>query len=89
VKGNDEWLVEAKVVYNGNATNAARDSIGQLLQYRHFLYPSGSPVRSVALFTEPIGDAYVGLLDSVGIMSIWKAKGGWQGSAAAQADGLV
>ncbi|WP_411285728.1 MrcB family domain-containing protein, partial [Lapillicoccus sp.] len=26
-----EWLVEAKVVYAGNATNAVRDAIGQLL----------------------------------------------------------
>nr|WP_275693384.1 DUF3578 domain-containing protein [Nocardioides sp. TF02-7] len=59
VKEDHEWLVEAKVVYRGNATNAVRDAIGQLLQYRHFLYASDSAVRLVALFTEPVGDAYV------------------------------
>lgn len=89
LKGDDEWLVEAKVVYSGNATNAARDAMGQLLQYRHFLYDSESPVRLVALFTEPIGDAYVDLLESVGIMAVWKSTGGWHAGANPEAHGLV
>jgi MrcB-like, N-terminal domain len=88
-RGEDEWLVEAKVVYRGNATTAVRDAIGQLLQYRHFLYPIESRVRLVALFTEPVGKAYVGLLASAGIEAVWKGPGGWQGDAAAQGDGLV
>jgi len=83
VSGGEEWLVEAKVVYRGNTTNAVRDAIGQLLQYRHFLYPSDSSVRLVALFTEPVGDAYVKFLTSVGITSVWMATGGWHGSATA------
>ncbi len=89
LKYGDEWLVEAKVVYRGNATNAVRDAIGQLLQYRHFLYASGSAVRLVALFTEPVDDAYVDLLESVGIMTVWKATGGWQANAVAKSDGLI
>ena len=89
VRNADEWLVEAKVVYRGNATNAVRDAIGQLLQYRHFLYASDSPVLLVALFTEPVGDAYVEFLSSVGIRSVWKAQGGWHGSATAKSEGLV
>jgi hypothetical protein len=89
LRGHDEWLVEAKVVYRGNATNAVRDAIGQLLQYRFFLYPLGSPVRLVGLFTEPVGKAYLDLLASIGIAAVWKASGGWQADASAQTDGLV
>jgi len=86
--GQDEWLVEAKVVYNGNVTQAVRETIGQLLQYRHFLYPTGSSVRLLGLFTEPIGDAYVALLESLGIAAVWKDEGGWSGSPSAMSAGL-
>jgi MrcB-like, N-terminal domain len=88
-RGENEWLIEAKVVYRGNATNAVRDAIGQLLQYRFFLYPLGSPVRLVALFTEPVGDAYLDLLESVGIGAVWKGPDGWQASASTETGGLV
>lgn len=89
VKAAAEWLIEAKVVYSGNATNAVRETIGQLLQYRHFLYPADSNVRMVALFTEPVGDAYVALLNSIGIQAVWKSPNGWGGCDLAAADGLV
>jgi hypothetical protein len=50
----DHWLVEAKMVYHGDATSAVRAVVGQLFQYRHFLYPQGNPPKLVALFSEPI-----------------------------------
>ena len=84
-RDGQEWLVEAKVVYRGNATNAVRDALGQLLQYRHFLYDTGSPVRLVGLFTEEIGTAYVEL--EAWIRTV-KGSAGWTGSASAEADGL-
>jgi len=84
-----EWLVEAKVVYLGNATNAVRDAIGQLFQYRHFLYPPDSGVRLAALFTEPVGQAFVDLLQELGIEAIWKSPSGWEGSPGAVTAHLV
>lgn len=87
-RGTRLWLVEAKVLYRGNATNAVRGAIGQLLAYRHFLY-SGDDPALVALFSESIGDAYVGLLDSLGIRAVWPCGAGWCGSAAAVADGVA
>jgi MrcB-like, N-terminal domain len=57
--GEQEWQVEAKVIYQGNATSAVREAIGQLLTYRHFLYADAAPPRLLALFSEPIGGAYV------------------------------
>lgn len=87
--GQQEWLVEAKIVYNGNVTSAVRETIGQLLQYRHFLYPPGSTVRLLALFSEPIGDAYLELLEALTIAPVWKHASGWAGGASARAGGLI
>lgn len=84
-----EWLVEAKIVYEGNVTNAVRDAIGQLLQYRHLLYPEGTAIRLVALFSEAIGEAYVDLLSSLGIRAVWKSSSGWGGGPVAEAEGLI
>ena len=84
----DEWLVEAKVLYNGNATEAVRAALGQLYSYRHFL-PCDSAVRLIGLFTEPIGDAYVGFLEKYGVASVWKSGLGWAGSADAAAANLT
>lgn len=88
-KTPDEWLVEAKVVYRGNATNAVRAAIGQLICYRHFLYRGKPAPRLLALFSEPIGIAYVECLESLGIASVWKAPHGWWGSDSAISAGLV
>lgn len=77
------WLIEAKVVYNGDARQAVRAAISQLLEYSHFFYDSNSAPSRMALFTESVGDAYVGLLDSLGIAAVWKGEGTWEGSALA------
>jgi hypothetical protein len=83
-----EWLVEAKVLYQGNATSAVRAALGQLYAYRHFLYERIEP-QLVALFSEPIGDGYVVFLEGCGIASVWKDAEGWGGSTAATTNGIA
>jgi hypothetical protein len=78
-----EWLVEAKVVYRGNATEAVRAAIGQLLTYRHILYPKHRVPRLAALFSEPVGATYVELLEELQIIPIWRESGRWVGPRAA------
>jgi hypothetical protein len=80
--------VEAKVLYQGNATNAVRAAFGQLFAYRHFLYQKLQP-QLVALFSEPIGDGYVAFLEACGIASVWKESRGWAGSATATSWGIA
>jgi hypothetical protein len=88
-RGLEQWLVEAKVVYNGDARQAVRAAIGQLLEYSHFLYDADAKPRMMALFTEPIGKAFVGLLDRLGIAVVWKGLDRWEGSEEARMAGLV
>ncbi|GAA5074057.1 hypothetical protein GCM10023319_08030 [Nocardia iowensis] len=83
------WLVEVKMIYRGNAVEAVRAVVGQLLQYRHFLYPPTGDVGLVAVFNEPIGDACVGFLEAQGISSVWRHLDTWHGSLSATRDGLV
>lgn len=88
--GYEEWLVEAKVVYNGNASQAARAAIGQLFEYAHFLYLPPTPrPRMMALFTEPLGSGFVGLFDALGIGVVWKGPNDWEASDLAREAGLV
>jgi hypothetical protein len=86
---NREWLIEAKVLYLGNATDAVRAALGQLYAYRHFLYPRGRPPGLVALFSEPVGPAFVSFLETAGVASVWHEAGAWQGSTDALAAGLA
>ena len=84
-----EWLVEAKVVYNGNASQAVRAAIGQLLEYAKFLYEEVREPRMMALFTEPIGPLFVELLESLNIAAVWKDEHRWEASDFATSSGLV
>ncbi|WP_405853757.1 DUF3578 domain-containing protein [Streptomyces sp. NBC_00090] len=79
----EEWLVEAKVVRNGNPTQAVREAVGQLYEYRHFLYQRQSEPFLIGLFSERIG-AYVPYLEAQGIASIWRDGAGWDGSPKAR-----
>jgi hypothetical protein len=83
------WLVEAKVLYRGNATEAVRAAVGQLFQYQFFLCNESAPTNLVALFSEPIGDAYADFLESLGIAAVWKEEGKWRGSARAGDEGVA
>jgi len=76
------WLIEAKTV-GANAERAVREAIGQLFGYRHFCYRDlhRPDPALVALFSEPIGDAFVDLLTSLGIEAVWRDSGEWRGSA--------
>lgn len=83
-----EWLVEAKVIYRGNATHAVRAALGQLYTYRHFHY-SDPPLGLIALFSEPIGDAYVEFLERCEVHAVWRAEGFWMGSTQTVGVGLA
>lgn len=80
----ETFLVEVKVVRAGNATDAVREAVGQLLTYRHFLHPSDPNIRLVALFSESIGEGYETFLASLGIASVWWEEGKWCGNALSQ-----
>lgn len=90
-RGTGHWLVEAKAIYTGNATQAVREATGQLLTYRHFLYRAvGKPdPYLVGLFTESVGDGYVQFLESMGIGSVWRTPQGWEGSPLSSGWGLL
>lgn len=80
---DDHWLLEAKIVRQGNASEAVREAIGQLIEYSHFLYPEDDKPRKVALFNETIGDAFVEMLEINGIAAVWGSPKGWIGSPSA------
>jgi hypothetical protein len=77
------WMIEAKVV-KSNSELAVREVIGQLFSYQHFYYRErGQPDPAlVALFSEPVGDAFPRLLESLGIEGIWRDGQRWNGLAA-------
>lgn len=83
------WVVELKVVYNGNGTEAARAALAQLLEYQHFYYPAHSKPGMIAVFSEPIGPAHVLFLDSLEVASVWRSGKGWNGSSFAISHSLV
>jgi hypothetical protein len=79
-KGTATILIEAKVVYKSNPTDAVRAAVGQLFAYSHFLYGVDKPTL-IALFSEPVGTGYVDFLKTLGIDSIWWEDGVWAGQA--------
>jgi hypothetical protein len=70
-------LIEAKIVYKGNATEAVRSAVGQLTMYSHFLHAGEHP-QLVALFSEDVGQAYRDFLDTLGIVTVWWEAGEWK-----------
>lgn len=84
-----EYLCEVKTV-KANAEFAVREAIGQLFSYRYFWYPNAKPTGLVAIFSNEIGQAFVNLLDELGIISVWSGIGNrWSGSNSAKSIGLV
>lgn len=81
--GDMEWLVEAKIVRD-HAAQAVREAIGQLLEYEFLIYKDRKPPQKLALFSEPVGDAYISLLTSLQIAAIWKSNGKWIASTLAE-----
>lgn len=84
-----EWLIEAKILYLGNATDGVRAALGQLYAYRHFLYRADCRPSLVALFSETVGPAFVSFLETAGVESVWLEAGAWLGSPGALAAGLA
>ena len=52
--------------------------------YQHLLYRERQKAdpELLALFSEPIGDGFVTLLNNLGIAAVWLDKGAWRGSGA-------
>ncbi|MGW1378559.1 MrcB family domain-containing protein [Streptomyces sp. NPDC002446] len=86
----DEWLVEAKAVKKGNPTQAVREAVGQLLEYRYFWYLlKGMPKpHLLGLFSEDIG-VYAPYLEDHGVGAIWRTPDGWAGSSSAISWGMA
>ncbi|MCX8495926.1 MAG: DUF3578 domain-containing protein [Akkermansiaceae bacterium] len=84
-----EWLIEVKVVRKGNAGQATREAIAQLLMYRDFIYGPDTDVRVLAVFSEAIGELYASFLEKYGIGSVWKTPAGWAASPSAVAADMV
>jgi hypothetical protein len=89
-RDSTEWLIEGEVLRRGNAAHAVREAIGQLFEYRRLEYTGRGKKAPelVGLFSEPIGTAYVELLDELGIHSVWRDAATWTGSAGAVKAGL-
>jgi len=87
-KGSEEWLVEAKVVRRGNATEAVRGALGQLYSYRFNFYKNIKLTGMVALFSESIGNLYVDFLTQCDILPVWWDGGQWRGSDKAASVGV-
>jgi hypothetical protein len=81
-------LVEAKIIYKGDAMTAVRGVVGQLLDYRYHLYPEPEQPYLVGLFSESIGDDFVEFLASLSIASVWWTHDGWKSSPLAEAWGI-
>ncbi len=90
VSRESTWLVEAKVVRNGNPTAAVREAVGQLFEYSYLIYRKrGEPKpHLLALFTEGIG-VYEEYLEDHGVASVWQDEGEWRGSETATSWGLA
>jgi hypothetical protein len=88
-RARTEILVEAKVIYNGNATDGVRAALAQLLMYRHFLHDRPRLPGLVALFSEPVGPAYVAFLIEHGVSAVWKEAGSWMGDTSTRSQGLA
>lgn len=71
-------LVEAKTV-RANSEFAVREAIGQLFTYEYLYYPTGR-TNKVALFSAPVGDLWVQLLNQLEIDCIWLDGADWRSS---------
>ena len=88
-RSGKRWMVEAKILYQGNATDAVRAAVGQLLHYRYFLHPRVERPDLLALFDRPIGAPHIGFLKEVGIASAWRDGSTWCGSSPLSEHGLA
>ncbi|MGI5245301.1 hypothetical protein [Dactylosporangium sp. CA-139066] len=88
-RAGDRWLAEVKMIYGTRVTSAVREALAQLLAYRYFFYKGVPDPGLLAIFSEDPGGDNVGLLQSVGIASVWRRGSGWNGCSAATAAGLA
>ncbi|MBT2479415.1 MrcB family domain-containing protein [Streptomyces sp. ISL-94] len=89
-EGAPEWLVEVKVIRQGDAAEAVREAVAQLREYSYFLYREQrlAAPHLIGLFSEDIG-VYAPYLEDQGIAAIWQNGDGWDGTSTAAAWGMV
>lgn len=89
INGQPDVLCEVKTV-GPNAEHAVRAVIGQLFTYRFMCYQQPPPpLYLLGVFTAPIGEGFVELNSSLGIMSVWRDGRVWRGSDDAVKLGLA
>ena len=89
VRQSPEWIGEYKVVYGSQVARATREAHSQLKEYRHFLYPPGSGVQLLAVFSAAVTDRRVAWLNSEGIAVVWWSGVAWVGCPIAKDAGLA
>jgi hypothetical protein len=83
-----DCLVEVKVFPVGRPREGLRECIGQLFEYRHFFDTPDAPL--IAALSEDPGAAYVELLTSLKIATVWPdGLHTWRGCDMARELGLV
>jgi len=88
IQGQPEWIGEYKVVYGTDFARATREAHSQLKEYRHFLYPMGSAVPLLAVFSSAVPDKRVAWLNAEGIAVVCNEGASWRGCPLARAAGL-
>lgn len=85
--GDGDLLVEVKVFTAGRPRRAIRECIGQLLEYKAFIGPADA--KLVAALSANPGGAYLELLSSLGIVTVWPNGMMWEGTDLARSIGLI
>jgi hypothetical protein len=88
-RGTETWLVEVKMIYGARVTAAVREALAQLLSYRYVHYRNAPQPDLLAVFSKEPDAENIGLLQSIGIASIWRDGSKWGGCANVAAAGLV
>ncbi|WP_025272498.1 MrcB family domain-containing protein [Haloglycomyces albus] len=85
-----DCLVEVKVFPTGRPYLGIRECIGQLFEYREFYQDPRDNTRLVAALSENPGDAYLSLLFSLDIATLWPiSPHTWHGCNLARQFGLI
>jgi hypothetical protein len=83
------WLIEVKVVYNGNGVDATCEAFAQLFMYSDTFHAHDPDVLKLAVFSEPVGGWNVEFLQRYGDAPVWRHGDRWVGLSSAVAAGLA
>lgn len=85
----EELIVEVKILNDKHPAGGVRESIGQLFEYRKFLRPTAPHTPLVVVYDWYPNQAFVDLLDDLGIATCWRTESGFSGTKKAAGLGLV